>query len=176
MPTFTPNYNLPKPNVNSADDEDLWGGQLNDGLDIIDNTMKANADAAAAAGQLPVGSLYFNATDNTNPGTLLGYGTWASFGAGRVLIGVGTGTDANAEDMTFAQGDTGGEYEHTLTEAEMPSHTHDIDDRTGNGSGGSRFGSPNSPTATFPSQATGGDQPHNNLQPYIAVYMWKRTA
>ena len=48
MPTLTTNYNLNKPNVNSADDEDLWGDQLNDNMDTIDTQLKANADLAAA--------------------------------------------------------------------------------------------------------------------------------
>lgn len=49
MPTLTPNYNLNKPNVNSADDEDLWGGQLNENFDTIDTQLKTNADNAAKA-------------------------------------------------------------------------------------------------------------------------------
>jgi hypothetical protein len=49
MPTYTTNYSLPKPNVNSADDEDLWGDQLNDGMDLIDTQMKASADLAVVS-------------------------------------------------------------------------------------------------------------------------------
>lgn len=46
MPTFTTNYNLAKPLVNDATDQDLWGGELNDDMDIIDSTMKSISDAA----------------------------------------------------------------------------------------------------------------------------------
>lgn len=49
MPTQTTNYNIDKPNVNSADDEDAWGDQLNTGLDTIDAQMKLNEDQAAKA-------------------------------------------------------------------------------------------------------------------------------
>jgi len=179
MPTFTTNYNLPKPNVNSADDEDLWGDQLNDGMDLIDAQLKTNADAAVGA-QLPVGSLYFNATDNTDPATLLGYGTWTAFGQGRVILGVGTGTDSNAEDQTFAQGDTGGEYDHTLTVSEMPAHTHDIPVKTPPSQETFAGDDVMRPDPTFTTNnatsSTGGDGAHNNLQPYIAVNIWQRTA
>ena len=59
MPTFTTNYNLAKPLVNSAVDQDLWGTELNSDLDIIDTTMKTIADAVAAVAALvyPIGSL-----------------------------------------------------------------------------------------------------------------------
>ena len=57
MPTFTTNYNLPKPNVNSPDDEDLWGDQLNDGMDIIDEQLKQNADDIAGFQGTPTGAV-----------------------------------------------------------------------------------------------------------------------
>lgn len=120
----------------------------------------------------PIGSLYFNATDDTNPGTLLGFGTWEAFGAGRVLVGKNTsGTFATA-------GATGGAETHTLTEAQMPSHTHTAGGYTDvvggsnyyvNVVGVNKYGSSNTGSA-------GSSQAHNNLQPYIVVYVWKRTA
>lgn len=60
-------------------------------------SVKAYIDAAIAATKsalYPVGSIYANATDNTNPGTLLGFGTWSAFGQSRMMIGAGTGTYA----------------------------------------------------------------------------------
>jgi len=72
----------------------------------------------------PVGSIYSNRTDGTNPGTLMGFGTWTSAGTGRVLIGVGTGIDANTVSAVFSAQTCGGEYSHTLTTAEMM-HTHE---------------------------------------------------
>ena len=62
-------------------------------------------------------------TENENPGTIYG-GTWEAYGQGRVLVGAGTGTDANGNQKTFEAGDVGGEYTHVLTSDEMPSHTH----------------------------------------------------
>ena len=70
----------------------------------------------------PVGSIYMS-TSPTNPHNLFG-GTWEAYAQGRVLIGVGQGTDANGVKKTFNAGATGGEYEHTLTVGEMPSHSH----------------------------------------------------
>jgi hypothetical protein len=64
MPTYTTNYNLAKPNVNSADDEDLWGDQLNDNLDIIDTQIKANADLAAPSSLTKAADYTLDAGDN----------------------------------------------------------------------------------------------------------------
>lgn len=72
----------------------------------------------------PVGSIYIS-TNSTNPGEYLG-GTWESYGQGRTLIGAGTGTDSNGTTQSFQNGQTGGEYSHTLTKEEMPSHNHTV--------------------------------------------------
>lgn len=136
----------------------------------------------------PVGSIYTNATDDTNPGTLLGVGTWEAFASGRVLVG-------KASSGTFATaGATGGAETHTLSVAEMPEHTHTqnahghgIRYKGGGGSGYATVedGGPWDPqvyntsyiqSTTATNQNTGGGVAHNNLQPYIVVYMWKRTA
>jgi hypothetical protein len=129
----------------------------------------------------PVGSIYSNATDGTDPSTLLGFGTWVSFGEGRVLVGGGTGTDdqPTPEVKTFTAGDTGGEYNHTLTEDEIPSHNHTINNMLARNiydrdQGGGGY-DPNNPGSIL-TELTGGDLPHNNIQPYITVYMWTRTA
>ena len=67
----------------------------------------------------PVGSIYINAAVSTNPATLLGFGTWAAFGAGRVMVGL----DSGDSDFDTAQ-ETGGSKTHTLSVSELPSHTH----------------------------------------------------
>jgi len=135
----------------------------------------------------PVGSIYIS-TSSTNPGTTFGVGTWVAFGQGRVLVGVGTGTDSNSVSQSFSAEGTGGEYTHQLTTTEMPSHTHTIEDSTGqakseayNGSGARSWelldiGNSGGTNRALRAKATGGDGYHNNVQPYIAVYMWKRTA
>lgn len=128
----------------------------------------------------PIGSLYFNASNSQNPATLLGFGTWVNYAQGRAVIGVGSHNDGRTS-RTFSAEATGGYYNHTLTTSEMPSHSHgftlpiesngrqkltalqwDADDCI--------------PDGRFTTDAVGNDTPHNNTQPYIAVYIWKRTA
>lgn len=76
MPTYTTNYNLAKPLVNNATDQDLWGGELNDDMDIIDTTMKSISDVAnaASAAIVPVGSIVDYAGSSAPSGWLLLYG------------------------------------------------------------------------------------------------------
>ena len=69
----------------------------------------------------PVGSIYMNASNSTNPATLLGFGTWAAFGAGRVI----TGFDASDSDFDSAE-ETGGSKTKTLSISEIPAHSHTI--------------------------------------------------
>ena len=127
----------------------------------------------------PVGSIYINATDSTNPATLLGFGTWSVFGAGRVPVGI----DSSDTDFDVA-GETGGFKAHTLTVSELPSHTHTHTVQTGRSFSSSIGNAPvvqGSDNTVLSSSAvttssTGGGAEHNNLQPYIVVYMWQRTA
>lgn len=148
----------------------------------------------------PVGSIYLNAANSTNPGTLLGFGTWSAFGAGRTLVGVGT------SDQAFANGTTGGESNHTLTSSEMPVHSHsastdvqgahshsftrDLVVTSASGSsrtsstGGQQLAWSTGVTTTTDGghghnitvNNTGSGSAHNNLPPYIVCYMWQRTA
>lgn len=115
----------------------------------------------------PINSIY-TTIDPTNPATVFGYGTWTSFATGRTLVGV----DAGQTEFNTVQ-KTGGEKTHTLTISEMPSHTHPnvcAPGISGNLGAGSGLNYPVS------SGSTGGDGAHNNLQPYITVYFWLRTA
>ena len=123
----------------------------------------------------PVGSIYFNAAVATNPATLLGFGTWEAYAAGRAMVGkAGSGTfDTLNETM--------GAETHTLSEAELPSHTHSVTFPRSNTSGGGgpvhpcmSAGDGGSVAATVSS--TGSGSAHNNIQPSIVIYMWKRTA
>lgn len=150
-------------------------------VDPITNKLKVEGSILKQA--YPVGSIYTNAFDDRNPRDILGFGIWSRIGEGKVLIGEGVGTDINQTSKSFAAGSSGGEYEHQLTEDEMPSHTHPVT-TGGFGVGGVTYGpseganhweggvagSRRGGTA----QPTGGDQPHNNTQPYTTVYMWKR--
>jgi microcystin-dependent protein len=141
----------------------------------------------------PVGS-YYTSDDPTDPGTLFG-GTWARI-KGLVVVGV------DEADTSFdVVGETGGEKEHILSVAEMPSHNHGGATDAGGvhahniqrtvASGGSAgagldFTSgryviaagfvENSTSHGHGINSQGGGGAHNNLQPYITAYMWKRTA
>lgn len=155
-------------------------------------SIKAYVDAAIAAAKsalYPVGSYYINETDSTNPGTLLGFGTWVAAAVGRVPVG-------KASSGTFqTAGATGGAETHTLTTSEMPSHNHDmgtinrlanvgnVQNGAGNLDDWPGSGGPISATNVVVGNSwtgsmgmTGGGGAHNNLQPYVVVYIWKRTA
>jgi hypothetical protein len=148
------------------------------------------ADAVKRA-LFPVGSIYTNATNSTNPSTLLGFGTWVAFGAGRVMVGF------NAGDTLFDTAEeTGGSKD-----AIVVSHTHEGTTNTngahvhaspelGGGSGGSaglatgttftgtsrNTLSAGLHTHVFITNSTGSSGTNANLPPYIVVYLWKRTA
>ena len=167
---------------------------------------------AAMAAVYPVGSIYSNAAVATNPATLLGFGTWAAYAAGRVVVGLDsgntafdtlgeTGGSANQANLAHTHsfsGTTGAEGAHThfthngdassttMTDSNYPARSYDP---------GSRSATVNTATSTVAtiglttqapththsvsgttgSQGT-GDGTNANLQPYITVYMWKRTA
>lgn len=167
------------------------GGTTDQVLAKIDNTDYNTYWKTVNAGgeAFPVGSIFISVV-STNPSSLLGYGTWAAFGAGRVLVGIDTG---QTEFDTVLE--TGGSKTHTLTESEIPAHTHIQDPHnhietnnsatTGPNIGwGARDTSTNNQTATSyttenttaVNQSTGGGGAHNNLQPYIVCYFWERTA
>lgn len=125
----------------------------------------------------PVGSIYMS-VKSTNPGTLFG-GTWVAIAQGRCLVGVGSNKDANNESKTFTVRQTGGEYNHTLVLNEIPKHNHS--GRTANGWGSLDWGYNFTYTNTAAwngdgTESVGGGQKHNNIPPYLAVYMWERTA
>ena len=138
--------------------------------------VKSNAPTAAQVNALayPVGSIYTSVLA-TNPATLLGVGVWGAFGAGRVMLGNGAG---------YSAGSTGGATtdSHALSIAEIPSHTHQIPTHDDNGPAllNSRSGNakpnPINFNAATASTGSGAAHTHDIVQPYIVVYMWKRTS
>lgn len=158
---------------------------VDDLTDVISLAVQDNTDNIAALSEqisnigsitfddiYPVGSIYMS-VNSTNPRTLFG-GTWTQL-KDRFLLGAGS---------TYTNGSTGGEASHTLTVNEMPSHTHpqyvtvssggslsancDYDSYS---SGNARKSAQNVSTGT-----TGGGNSHNNMPPYLVVYMWQRTS
>lgn len=118
----------------------------------------------------PVGSIYCNTTDSRSPTTILGFGSWKQI-QGSFLFG---------SDITHPAGSTGGETTHKLTINEMPIHTHDLIASSvspGDNLAGGVMISSHDLYDYFISRGvhnTGGDQPHNNMPPYLAIYMWQR--
>ena len=141
--------------------------------DVKDIIKGKNYDALLSI--YPVGSIYLS-VDSENPSTKFG-GTWIPWGKGRVPVGVNeTDSDFNAVEKT------GGEKAHKLTISEMPDHVHSVDALSLKKSGESSAQSGSGTFAfsglvnTTSTDGMGDGNSHNNLQPYITCYMWKRTA
>ena len=163
------------------------------------NTTQAASTAfvqAAIALLYPIGSIYTNATSAVNPGTLLGFGTWTAFGAGRVMVGF----DSSNALFDVAE-ETGGSadavnvsHTHTATSTVTdPGHAHQMgatDSTAGDGGNATTEFVRSYPSTTNPTSSTvttgitvattvasaGSSGTNANYQPYITVYMWKRTA
>lgn len=144
----------------------------------------------------PIGSFYMS-TVATSPASIYG-GTWEQK-QGRMLIGVGTETDANGTQRTFTARQTGGNYTHALSVNEMPSHNHSpihvaggntnnytfgIFDKNNNAHKANVFGISNeilyqdfvTDDTSIVDSNIGGNQAFDNLPPYLAVYIWERVA
>lgn len=160
-------------------------------------TQLATTAFVQAAFQIlhPVGSIYINATNSTNPGTLLGFGTWTAFGAGRVPVGFDS-TNAlfdTAEETGGSADAITVSHTHTasFTGNALGTHSHATQISTGGGGGAyPKFNvnsyevssvqtdavSAGTPSGTVNVVSTGSSGTNANYQPYITVYMWKRTA
>ena len=167
---------------------------------LCKNEYKSFADAFVQECLLkiyPIGSIYMSVND-VSPQKFLG-GKWEAWGQGKVPVGV------NPSDTDFKDaGKTGGEKKHLLDQSEMPEHTHRycIYNRVSDGNayalhlpteqeawshnvakGTGAYSlqpetrvEPGANSGYFNILTTGGSIAHNNLQPYITCYMWKRTA
>jgi microcystin-dependent protein len=164
-------------------------------------TLVFDSAGNLTAGSLfPVGAVFFT-TNDTNPSTYLG-GTWQRIAQGKFVAGVGNGSDGTYS-RTISAGDSGGKYQHILTESEMPSHNHtgvtasvgvsgDIilsgepslldgvqsiahqnKGHTGSGLGANK---PLRLDGQVFLDDTGSDQPHENTPPTFGLYIWSRIA
>lgn len=120
----------------------------------------------------PVGAIYMS-TVATNPKTLFGFGTWEQI-KDTFLLAAGS---------TYTGGATGGEATVTLTTKQIPAHNHSIFyPNAGAGNDYAPIGYPNvGSKSTYWAVGSytgdvGGGEAHNNMPPYLAVYVWKRTA
>ena len=158
--------------------------------------LATTAFVQAALGALyPVGTIYTNATNSTNPGTLLGFGTWSAFAAGRVAVGFDSGnalfdtaeeTGGSADAITVS-------HTHTATSTSTVTDSGHIHTTLGFGQGtsstfanGGGNATANVSTASATTgitvatsttnSSTGSSGTNANYQPYITVYMWKRVS
>ena len=122
----------------------------------------------------PVGSIYMNMAVATNPGTLLGFGTWVAYATGQVLVGYeASGTFDSLDESLGAE-----TAAHTLPTAEIPAHTHTYGRSTTTESMSIHDISGLRGAADTQTSSTGGGgaHSHSTLQPSVTVHMWKRTA
>jgi hypothetical protein len=183
-PTFTGTPTLPTGTIATTQSSG------NSTTAIATTAFVQTAAALTLAAIYPVGSIYTNASVSTNPATLLGFGTWTAFGAGRVMVGFDSGnalfdtaeeTGGSADAITVS-------HNHTFTGDALAGHQHTINYGTGLFGGGGSQGvelmprpsqvntssvSAGTPTGTI--STTGSSGTNANYQPYITVYMWKRT-
>jgi hypothetical protein len=153
------------------------------------------ATVAAIQALYPIGSIYINAGVTTNPGTLLGFGTWVAFGAGKVAVGLdasnalfdaleetGGSADAIVVAHTHTATSTDSGHTHTTTwnnindftqGSQTPGAEQYPDDVQGTFNIATNSGTANITTTIA---STGSSATNANLQPYITVCMWKRTA
>ena len=174
----------PQKGVDYFTDEDIAGLKI----PSVDQTYTPDSDNAQSGKALaeaigtiwskiyPIGSIYISVAD-TSPSTLFG-GTWVQI-KDVFLLSAGD---------TYAAGSTGGEAEHILTVDEMPRHSHNVISSADaarlvlnqSGAEGASYAFAdnrgNGYYSTWITDNRGNDQPHNNMPPYLAVYVWQRTA
>jgi hypothetical protein len=182
-PTFTGTPSLPSSTTG------VTQSTSDDSTKLATTAFVQDVVDAIKSSLYPVGSIYTNATSSTNPSTLLGFGTWTAFGAGRFMVGLDAGdTSFNTVEETGGSKDAiVVSHTHTVTD---PGHSHltrgggDTNAGVVNNTplmGGTTFtsntsGQNISTTTGISINSTGSSGTNANLPPYIVVYMWKRTA
>lgn len=161
------NFNSGNPSVKKDDEIIAEFSGSKSGKDVV--TFEDLQEAI----KIKVGDLY-TTTVNENPSVRLGYGTWIRFAEGRTLVGYSGNVSNSIPEWVKTPDAEFGEYNHILTVEELASHSH----RIPLGSSGSSAAADNGTKsgARFDSESTGGDQPHNNVQPSKVVFIWIRTS
>lgn len=144
--------------------------------EIIDLVNGLEFKVAILSKPIAVGELFITTNEYATAAQVAarhGYGTWVRFAEGRTLVGYSSTAD-NGEQYRIMK-NTFGANTHQLTVAEMPNHNHTLPGEntsamTGGGAAGGTV------TTQKPTSYSGGDQPHNNIQPSIVVAYWLRIA
>lgn len=147
--------------------------------EIIDLVNGLESKVAILSKPIAVGELFITTNEYTTAEQVAarhGYGTWVRFAEGRTLVGYSS-TTANGDQYRI-MGNEFGANTHKLNINEMPSHNHLLTASTGSGSGSFSISGElrASTNAAGLISDTGGNQPHNNIQPSIVVAYWLRTA
>ena len=138
-----------------------------------DNSVVRFSDLRKYLEFYKVGDLYLT-TLQGNPSDTLGYGTWVRYAEGRSIVGL---SEDNTPTWTKFINSQFGNYEHQLTEDEMPRHNHSygsyggVNDNKGTTMADEPWEGEKGSGATL---SSGGDKPHNNVQPSIVVAIWRR--
>lgn len=176
--TFRQIENLPGIEYDETDKRTLFAedvAALRDEIVALQNyvlALKSDLTTQQNKQEYKVGDIFlsFNSTD---PATVKGYGTWVLRGQGKTLVGV----DTSDSDFNTVK-KTGGAKTHTLTVAQMPSHSHGIYTPVYANGNHDTFNSYAYIGSSYynKTEEVGGGQAHNNLQPYLTCYIWERTA
>lgn len=151
--------------------------------EFVINEIKNVVSASLLRTLYPVGTIYSNSSNQSNPGIPTGpfgvhsFGEWEEYAQGRVIVGRGGTEDSRGESRSFLNGTFGGEYGHVLTVQELASHTHGYKLRSlQHDDGDDRRNALGENYTIDQSGPAGDDLPHNNMQPYIVAAVWVRTA
>ena len=139
----------------------------------------------------PIGTIYSNKTNSTNPGTLFGFGTWTAiegyvvagyksgdtnFGTAGATVGVATVTLTAAQSGSPAHTHTGGAHTHGILLGTADGQVAQANDSSGDGAGGTETSGSGGAVETSANSAANASEAHSNIQPTLVAYVWERTA
>ena len=176
-------------------------GERNKAIDDLHSAITkeiANAILQTKKDLYPVGAIFISLTDSRNPADILGFGTWEALPAGYGLVAQGTATAEDGSTLTFTAGQKSGEFKHQLSVGELAKHRHGQNAGKGTNTGyiaelagfssynaehpihqgegvwTNPQGKDSNKYSQIMTDDSGAGQPHNNVSPCFASYMWKR--